>query len=203
MSKNKITTKNQITDALERVQGHIEAPAIHKKIIEVLGEVDKAKADKKSAIMSKHSELLTEFARLHEFDKHFLLAESLPPEFGAMAIEMTKSMIREYACNSTAEKSLVEIIVNAFCRTLFFSKKLTMILNRNPTILEQSYINYYNFLSKELDKANRQYLTGILSLQQLKSPTMKVSVKADTAILAQNQQFNSVTEIKNEKDKAL
>lgn len=138
---------------------------------------------------------------MHEFDKHFLLAESIPSKFAAMAIKMSKSLIREYNCTTTLEKSLVEIIVNAFCRSLQLSRSLMNSIARDSVPIEQNYVNYYNLLSKELDKANRQYLTALTTLQQLKSPSLKVTLKAETAIVGQNQQFNSITPLQDENNK--
>ena len=58
--------------------------------------------------------------------------------------------------------------------------------------------NYYNFLSKEIDRAQRQYITGLQTLKQLKSPSLPVTIKTTTAYIAENQQVNSVTQPNND-----
>ncbi len=189
---NQIVTKEKIADVLYRFKGSIEPSNIDRRAIRLLEKMDNASPEEKEQLSKKHDELLHQFVRMHEFEKHFLLAESLPPKYAAMSIKMTQSLIKEYNCNTTLEKSLVEIIVSAFCRSLHFSTSLSSIIRGEVTV-EPNYVNYYNFLSKENDKAHRQYLTALSTLQQIKSPQLRVSLKAETAIVGQNQQFNSVS----------
>lgn len=200
-NKTELTLKQNIEDALYRFRGSIEASHIDNKILKLLTRIDNASESEKRDLQEKHATLIDQFVRMHEFDKHFLLAESLPTKFAAMSIRMTKDLIQEYSCTNNLEKSLVEIIVNAFCRSLHFSRLSTVALSSDSIPIDQNSINYYNFLSREIDKSNRQYLSALMTLQQIKSPAIKVNLKAETAILGQNQQFNSVNENSNEKNK--
>ena len=45
-------------------------------------------------------------------------------------------------------------------------------------------------LSKERDRAHRQYLSTIMTLKQLKAPAIEMNIKAKTAFVSQNQQIN-------------
>ena len=50
---------------------------------------------------------------------------------------------------------------------------------------------YYSLISKELDRAHRQYITTLTLLQQIKQPSIKVNVKTKNAYIAENQQINA------------
>ena len=49
----------------------------------------------------------------------------------------------------------------------------------------------YAVISTELDRANRHFVTALATLRQIKSPTLEVNVRAQTAIIGQNLQLNS------------
>lgn len=200
-SNNGLEEKTKEKSTLSRFLASIEEASIDKKIQKLIKDMDSADKEEKLLLQEVNSELIAEFVKMHEFDKHLLLADSLPLSFGAMSIKMTKSIIEENHCNTDLEISLVEIIVNAFCRSLHFSRLLSLALSTNPDRIEQKFINYYAFLSKEIDKATRQYLSALLALQQLKTPPLKVNLKAHTAILGQNQQFNSIKSEYDENNK--
>ena len=42
-------------------------------------------------------------------------------------------------------------------------------------------------MGKELDRANRHYLTAIQTLRMLKQPPMQLNIRANTAVVGQNQ----------------
>ena len=45
-------------------------------------------------------------------------------------------------------------------------------------------------ISKELDRANRQFITALTTLKQIKAPSLEINVKTKAAFVAQNQQLN-------------
>jgi len=104
-------------------------------------------------------------------------------------IELTNDIINEYKCYTTLEKSLAEIIANNYWKVLQFSRKITSNLNSNYLSNERN--NWINTLSKELDRANRNYLTSINNLIEIKRPQMNVNVKTSNAYFGNNQQFNN------------
>ena len=203
-NSNQISTQNtdKVKEILGRFRGNIDPENIDKKAIRLLSLIDEANGKKKDKIVAENSKFFDDFARMHEFDKHYLLAESLTPRFSTMAIRMVKSIIKEYDCRTVLEKSLAEIIASSFCRVLHLSTNLNRNLSGDSISISQTFVNYYNFLSKEIDKANRQYLNALTTLQQIKSPSIKVNLKAETAIVGQNQQFNSINSSQNETNKA-
>ncbi len=48
-------------------------------------------------------------------------------------------------------------------------------------------VRFLAIMSQELDRANRHYLTTIQALRTIKQPSLGVNIKAQTAILGQNQ----------------
>lgn len=48
---------------------------------------------------------------------------------------------------------------------------------------------------KALEREQRMYLNTLQTLQALKSPPINISVKANNAFIAQNQQFNNQDDI--------
>ena len=64
----------------------------------------------------------------------------------------------------------------------------------NPITHERNGL--YSAFGKEIERASRQYLATISTLKQLKNPPIEINVKAKTAFVGQNQQFNATQEIK-------
>lgn len=59
------------------------------------------------------------------------------------------------------------------------------------TPISENHRGYYSILSKELDRANRHFLSAYQTLIYLKQPPLKVQVKTTNAFIAQAQQFNA------------
>lgn len=203
MKMQDITLKklNEANDVINRLKADIEPQSINDKVQKIFERIDSSKTQKESLLNQNELQILDQFIKMHEFEKHLLLTESLPSKFSSLSIKMAKSMIAEYKCSTSLEKSLVELIVNSFCRSLYLSSILVVVLEQKTVQIEQNFINYYKFIGKELDKANREYLTAITTLHQMKTPNIQLNLKADTAILGQNQQFNSLTGNNNENNK--
>lgn len=192
---------NEANDVINRLKADIEPQSINDKVQKIFERIDSSKTQKESLLNQNELQILDQFIKMHEFEKHLLLTESLPSKFSSLSIKMAKSMIAEYKCSTSLEKSLVELIVNSFCRSLYLSSILVVVLEQKTVQIEQNFINYYKFIGKELDKANREYLTAITTLHQMKTPNIQLNLKADTVILGQNQQFNSLTGNNNENNK--
>ena len=143
-------------------------------------------------VMEKHKDLIENALRMYEFNTFTALFEALPKKLRSMAARLTRDIRKEYKCQNVIEESLAEVIALNFARTLQLSQAITLHLTGTIDIGEQN-IKFYNFLSKELDRANRQYLSALSMLQQLISPGLNVSLKAETAMLGRHQQFNAIT----------
>jgi hypothetical protein len=105
-----------------------------------------------------------------------------------LAKDFSDQIIKDYSCTTSIEKALAEVITNAYIRILDNSRRLNNELNADQ--ITQNRNIYFANLSKQLDRAHRQFDSAIFSLRQLKQPNVEVSVKATNAFLSQNQQIN-------------
>jgi hypothetical protein len=62
---------------------------------------------------------------------------------------------------------------------------------RNADGVSSEINGYCAVMSKELDRANRHYLSALATLKQLKSPPFQIQVRTQNAFVAQNQQINT------------
>jgi hypothetical protein len=126
--------------------------------------------------------------RILESDSHVGLMESFNENYRMLSSEMTNSMIKEFDCSSESEKALVSITVNSYIRCLDNSRRLNNELEcQNITPNRNIYIAN---LSKQLDRANRQFISAMITLKQMKSPQVEMNIKANTAFVSNNQQIN-------------
>ncbi len=126
--------------------------------------------------------------RIFENDSHVGLMETFTEKYQMLSREMTETMIKEYNCTNEAEKALAELAVNAYIRVIDNSRRLNNMLEMRETT--QLINGYFSILSKQIDRANRQFISALLTLKQLKSPQIEMHIKSNTAFIAQNQQIN-------------
>lgn len=120
---------------------------------------------------------------------HLPIAETVREEYRTFLVEMIQSIETEYDCKTPSEKALAETIASSYVRVVQFSRELTLCTKEKN--VSQDKNGYYTMISKEVDRANRHFTTALLTLKQLKSPTLEVNVKAKNAFIGQNQQFNA------------
>jgi len=119
-----------------------------------------------------------------------VLAENTPERYRSLALQMKRDIEKEFCCEKIHEKALVDKIVSAYIRGM----ECTWRLERSQHFeLHSNYRNnYFFFLSKEIDRSFRQYISGLDTLKSLKQPEMniKLNIKSKNAFVAGNQQFN-------------
>ena len=123
-----------------------------------------------------------------ELETHVALMEAFEPRYRGLAKELSSQLIKDYNCQTSAEKALAETIANAYIRVLDNSRRLNNELEcKNITHERNKYISN---LSNQVDRANRQFLNSLLTLKQLKAPTIEMNIKTKNTFLAQNQNVN-------------
>jgi hypothetical protein len=137
-------------------------------------------------LLKKTSEVFYGF----ETESQVYLMEGFSERYRGGAQQICRQMIKDFDCRTDAEKSLAEITAAAFMRYLDASKRLNNCLDVDLYITPNKTA-YMAMLSKERDRAHRQYLSGLMTLKQLKAPTIEMNIKAKTAFISQNQQINS------------
>lgn len=142
----------------------------------------------KDGILTRFQDQSLKYLRIIENESHVALMESVNENYQMMSKEMSIQMIKEFDCKNEAERSLVKLIVNAYIRVLDNSRRLNNELNgQNITPNRNIYIAN---LSKQIDRANRQYISALLTLKQLKAPNVEMNIKTNNAFISNNQQIN-------------
>lgn len=124
-------------------------------------------------------------------DTHYELANSVMEDLRPFVIDFTNQLIAEHECKTPTEKALAESVAAAYARVLQSTNLITR--SRRDTHCSEILTNFYKMVSQELDRANRHFITALTTLKQLKSPTLTVQVRANTAFVAQNQQVNATS----------
>lgn len=131
-----------------------------------------------------------EIMRALELDTHYGLMEIVDERYRALIKEFSSQIIKDYLCENSIEKALAEQIANAHVRIIDNSRRLNNEFNCENITPNRN--NYIANLSKQLDRAHRQFDTAVFTLKQLKQPQMSVNVKATNAFVSQNQQVNVI-----------
>jgi len=137
----------------------------------------------------KNKEILGNMAMVLGLETHVPLLRSVTEEYRPLMVEISNCLQNEFKCETTSEKMLVHLIANAYFRINSLTGRMvhTMELDRASPTLN----GFYTVLSKELDRAGRQFTSALLTLRQLKNPHTDIKLKANVAFVAQNQQLNT------------
>jgi|ERR1035437_613605 hypothetical protein len=146
----------------------------------------KEKKESHEKLETKAMEVLTAL----ETETHVALMESFNPQYRGLARELSEQIIKEHVCTTATEKILVETIVNAYIRTIDTSRRFNNNCGGPGLPITETKTRYLAMLGKQIDRSNRQFLSALMTLKQLKAPTIEMNIKAHTAFVSQNQQVN-------------
>ena len=122
---------------------------------------------------------------LSEFDNGAILVNVVPEMYKTFGINMLRQLQKDYNCTLISEKATAELVTTSYIRTLAIQLRLDFYLER--TELNKADLTFIAILSKEQDRATRQYLAALQTLRMLKVPPLQFNMRADTAIIGQNQ----------------
>jgi|GEM_PF-1865772 len=202
----KTTPKENKKNALAKVFAPEETRALLLQQVHIPGDLDDAlkRYGKALARHSRGNTKLTESARKDiesavrsamyalEVETHYGLMDSFDEKYRSMAKEMTSQIIKEYECTTHAEKMLVESVVSGFISQLSHTKRFNSCFNAQEYISSE-LAQFLGMLGKQIDRSNRQFLSSLAMLKQLKQPKVEVNIKANNAFVAENQQINHDT----------
>lgn len=180
-------------EAREMIPNMLKTPIDIEYVLENLGKdllpkyLNGNEKEKEEA-MKKLQGMSVDLFRSLELETQVGLMESIDERYRATAKNLTEKIILENDCKKTEEKMLAEVIVSAFIKILDNSRRLTN--EYNCVNITPNRNNYIATLSKQIDRANRQYLSALMSLKQLKSPSINMSIKTNNAFVSSNQQIN-------------
>jgi len=120
--------------------------------------------------------------------KHYFRG-SVDDRFIPLLIDFSRRLFREYDCKTSSEKALAQVAANAYVRTLECSRSMEK--SRGGEYLGGNTAGYYSVISRELDRASRQFISALMALKQFKSPKLEINVMAKNAFMANNQLFNN------------
>jgi hypothetical protein len=138
------------------------------------------------------NEEMNDISKALSLDSGHILMESMLESYRGLAFQMKLDLHREFDCKTASEKAMVDLAVNSYIRLIFLTKKLTF--NQNFENYYHEINGYFNVISKDIDRAHRQFISTIESLKLMKQPALKVNVKTNTAFISENQQFNNNVE---------
>jgi hypothetical protein len=188
--KNIIIQGTKFDDDLDNALSQLSDGLLYK----YLNGTDVEKQEVKNRAMERTTQVLMAM----ETNTHIGTIESFEPRYRGMAKELCSQIIKEYQCNTNLEITLVEVIVNSFIRSIDNSRRLNNELECHNITHERNI--YIGILSKQLDRANRQYLNALMTLKQLKAPTIEMNIRTNTAFISQNQQINANNPIESNKN---
>lgn len=171
--------KEIIEKQSKNIYTHLDPSYVLKKADELLLN------PKEGGPTSDPSDLVFKALTLNEFNKGSLLSCSVSEHYKTFGINLMRELQEEYRCTTTSEKATAELAAVSFIRTLDLQRRLTNYLEIGK--FTDIGVGYLSVLSKDLDRANRHYLTAIQTLRLLKQPVLQVNIRTDTAIVGQNQ----------------
>ena len=122
---------------------------------------------------------------LLEFNNGTLMTSALSNQYKTLAIYLSRQLQAEYDCKTVIEKATAELVAINYCRTLEIQRRMNNLLNKDG--LNRIELEFLSILSKELDRANRHYLSASQTLKAIRQPQLQFNIKTDTAILGNNQ----------------
>jgi hypothetical protein len=191
MPNDKIT-KPKTTDEILKIFESLDTGYNKSYILkEANKELEKQHHSEKFTVMpgSSYYKAMT----MLEFNHGVLLSNSVPDLHSSFAIEFFQNLLKEFECKTPSEKSLAEVVTLNFIRILETQRKIK---DNQASVKTRYDIQYIAILSKELDRAERHYMTSLEALRTLHSPSFNVSIKTNTAVIGQNQ----AVQIKNAND---
>lgn len=196
--QKKLTREEAKTFALNSFEVGAEIQNTLKKLgDDIIPKYKDINSKKKNAVKKELLENVMTILRAYENESRIALMESVNKEYWGLVKELTDQIQKEYECETGIEKALVGVIANAYVRILDNSRRLNNELNTEAITPNRN--KYISNLSMQLDRANRQFSQAVIAMKQLKSPSIGINIKTDSAFISKNQHFN--TEHKNNESK--
>jgi hypothetical protein len=150
---------------------------------EALIEISKIKNAKKRAIDPNSS--ITQAMSTKEFDLGLLMNMGIPEVMRTFAIDYSLKLQKQYECVGPAEQSLSELVALNYCRVMVLQKRMNNCLDDDK--YPDKHNKHLDLLSKEMDRAQRHYMSALQTLKAMKMPAITFNVKTDMANLAYQQ----------------
>lgn len=134
---------------------------------------------------------------LKEFHHGLLMAWGLKDTYQSFAVQLSRDYQTQYKCETVGRKSLAELAALNYCRILEIQRRINNVLEND--VVRDEGTRYIATMSKELDRAQRHYLTAMQALEIGLQPPINLSVRTQVANIA-NQQVVQEQILKDRKE---
>ncbi|MCX6793436.1 MAG: hypothetical protein NTY12_05485 [Candidatus Falkowbacteria bacterium] len=163
---------------------------------EILPKIMNGNEEEKKIATERLNKNINKLFRALESEVHATAMESFDPKLHDWVFELISRIIEENNCTTELEKAVATVVATTHIRFMDCSKRLNDYFNDSYDSTKDP-VRYLEILSKQVDRANRQFLNSVLALKQLKAPLVEMNIKAHTAFVSDKQQIN-VSNEKNE-----
>jgi|SRR3989344_7248666 len=122
---------------------------------------------------------------LNEFHNGVLMATVISEQYRTFAVGLMRDIEKEFNCQTESQKATVELAVVSYVRLLEAQRRFNNVLQLDK--IDPIATQYLSIMSKEIDRATRHYLTAIQALNTMNQPKLQLTLRADTAVVGQNQ----------------
>jgi len=183
MEEKTVEKVESFAEKCERVFSGIEPTyAPRSVLIRAETEVEKFRKDKKHELSNT---VLVQAMSLREFETSIAMVSGMSEHLRTLAMQLSQDFQKQYKCDTAGKKSLAELASLNYCRVLDIQKRLTGFLDKDG--YGEITVKIMGFFSKELDRAQRHYLTSLQALEIGLQPPLNVSVRTQVANVANQQ----------------
>lgn len=143
------------------------------------------------------SDFLGQAMTLNEFHHGVLMGWAIPESYQSFAVQLSRDYQNQYKCDSEGKKSLAELSAINYCRILIIQRKINNYLSKSD--ITELGLKYLAIISKDLDRAQRHYLTSMQALEMGLQQPLNVSIRTNTTNVASQQAIQQVGEQTNVK----
>ncbi len=127
----------------------------------------------------------------------FASARAVPYRYKALFISFTRQLIEEYKCDGSSQIAVAEMAASAYVRAIKIQGEMVSMPSQIDLMTPESN-RYYSILSKDLDRAERHFITAVGMLKHMNTPQVSVKINTQNAFIADKQQFNKIDDKNNE-----
>lgn len=179
-------TSEELRDWLREKHATLEPEAIFRDLDKLIEKKEFGEKFDQDRLSKKMDEAMM-MVMGHE--RHYLLAESVTEErWRSMVIDLANCIQKEYSCVTSSEIALSGLAANAYYRSLRMARRLDGFIWGDG--LSTAAIPLVSHLSKEIDRADRQYLAVVQTLRERREPKMSVRIQTRAAFFG-NQTINT------------
>jgi hypothetical protein len=106
-------------------------------------------------------------------------------------LSITLQFEKDYDCKTAAEKATAEVITMAYIKMVDSSRMFSDWSENKGALKMRDRIGYLEVMSRQTDRACRQFIAGLAILKQMKQPPLEVTIRTKNAFVANNQQINA------------